>query len=244
MKHRSPFHPTVQAIPLCFALFLLLLCPVRAAGIETEIIEASGAANIQNNNLAQARDQALSLALRGAVEKVVSSAVSPQVLAARKAVVNEKIYPVTERYILNYRIVRETEQEGAYIVQVAATVDAGSLKADLRGLGVLGGPGEGRGKGKDVAEGTIGLIIQAAFASHYDLLAFQEMLAGTPPIHSVVIRFLSPERCEMTLESPENAQVVARELAKKRFKGMPLRVLQVDAASIRITMNRQGVSRD
>ena len=242
MKHRSPFHPTVQAIPLCFALFLFLLCPVRAAGIETEIIEASGAANIQNNNLAQARDQALSLAFHGAVEKVLLTAVSPQALAARRAVVNEKIYRVTERYILNYRIVREAEQEGAYLVQVAATVDTGSLKADLRSLGVLGGPGDG--KGKEGAGVTIGLIIQAAFASHYDLLAFQEMLAGTPPIRSVVIRFLSPERCEMTLESQENAQVVARELAKKRFKGMPLRVLQVEAASIRIAMNRQGVSRD
>lgn len=230
----------MRTFPLCFALLLLLLCPVQAAGIETEGIEASGAADIQNNNLAQAREQAISLALRGAVEKVLSSAVSPQVLAAKKAVVNEKIYPVTERYILNYRIVREAEQEGSYLVQVAATVDGGSLRADLRNLGVLGGQGEGKGP----AGVPIGLMIQASFASHYDLLAFRDMLANTPPIRSVVIRFLSPERCEMNLESSENAQVVARELAKKRFKGMPLRVLQVETASIRIAMNQQGVSRD
>jgi hypothetical protein len=240
MKHRSPFHPVMQGNILCFALFLLLLCPVQATGIETESIEASGAADIQNSNLAQAREQAISLALRRAVEKVLSSAVSPQVLAAGKAVVNDKIYPVTERYILNYRIVREAEQEGTYLVQVAATVDSGSLRADLRNLGMLGGQGEGKG-----ATGfTIGLIIQGSFASHYDLLAFREMLAGMPPIRSVVIRFLSPDRSEMNLESGENAQVVARELAKKRFKGLPLRVLQVEAASIRIAMNLQGVSRD
>jgi hypothetical protein len=240
MKHRNPFHLVTQGITLCFTLFLLLLCPAQAAGIETESIEASGAAEIQSNNIAQAREQAIFLALRGAVEKVLSSAVPPQVLAARKAVVNDKIYPVTERYILNYRIVREAEQEGAYLVQVAATVDAGSLRADLRTLGILGGPGEGKG-----APGfTIGLIIQGAFASHYDLLALRDMLAGTPPVRSVVIRFLSPDRSEMVLESSENAQVVARELAKKRFKGMPLRVLQVDAASIRIALNHQGVSRD
>jgi hypothetical protein len=87
-------------------------------------------------------------------------------------------------------------------------------------------------------------MIQGSFASHYDLLALRDLLAGTPPIRSVVIRFLSPDRSEMILESGENAQVVAREIAKKRFKGMPLRVLQVDAASIRIAMNHQGVSRD
>ncbi len=64
------------------------------------------------------------------------------------------------------------------------------------------------------------------------------------PSEALVIRFLSPDRSEMILESGENAQVVARELAKKRFKGTPLRVLQVDAASIRIALNHQGVSRD
>jgi len=240
MKHRSPFHPVAQGVTLFFALFLLLLCPARAAGIETESIEAAGAAEIHSSNIAQAREQAISLALRGAVEKVLSSAVPPQVLAARKAVVNDKIYPVTERYILNYRIVREAEQEGAYHVQVAATVDAGSLRADLRTLGILGGQGEGKG----VPGSAIALMIQGSFASHYDLLALRDLLAGTPPIRSVVIRFLSPDRSEMILESGENAQVVAREIAKKRFKGMPLRVLQVDAASIRIAMNHQGVSRD
>lgn len=237
MKHRNPFHPVTQGITLCFALLFLLLCPFLAEGIETESIEASGTADIQNSNLAQAREQAISLALRGAVEKAISSAVPQPVLAARKAVIQEKIYPVTERYILNYRIVREAEQEGSYLVHVAATVDAGSLRADLRNFGLLGGQAEGKG----TPGSAIMLIIQGTFASHYDVLAFRELLAGTPPIRSVVIRFLSPDRSEMVLESGENTQVVARELAKKRFKGTPLRVLQVDAASIRIAMNHQGV---
>jgi hypothetical protein len=237
MNHRNSFRPVTRRIILCFALFSLLFCPVQAAGIETESIEASGTADIQNGNLAQARDRAISLALRGAVEKVVYSAVSQPVSAARKAVIQDKIYPVTERFILNYRIVREAEQEGSYLVQVVATVDAGSLRTDLRNLGILGGQAEAKG----AAGSAITLIIQGTFASHYDVLAFRELLAATPPIRSVVIRFLSQDRSEMILESGESAQIVARELTKKRFKGMPLRVLQVDAASIRIAMNHQGV---
>lgn len=240
MKHRNPFHRAMKTLALCLALCLLLLCTGPAAGIETESVEAAGVADIQNNNLAHARDQAISHALRGAVEKVLSSIAPPQALAAKKPLVHEKIYAVTERYILNYRIVREAEQEGAYHVQVAATVDAGSLRADLRSLGLLGGQGEGKGS----AGVAIRLIVQASFASHYDLLAFREMLAGTPPIRSVVIRFLSAERCEMNLESADNAQVAARELGKKRFKGMPIRVLQVETASIQIAMGRQGVPRE
>jgi len=208
--------------------------------METESVEAEGSAAIHNNNLAQAREQAISLALRGALEKVLSSAVSPQILAAGKSVITDKVYPVTERYILSYRIVREAEQDGAYAVRIAATVDAGGLKGDLRSLGVLGWQGEQKtGPGYSIT-----LIVRGVLASHHDFLAFREMLAGMPPIRGVVTRFLSQDRFEMGLESAENPQIVARELSKRRFKGAPLRVLRVEAASIEIAIHQQGVSRD
>jgi hypothetical protein len=208
--------------------------------METESVEVEGSAAIHNNNLAQAREQAISLALRGALEKVLSSAVSPQILATGKSVITDKIYPVTERYILSYRIVREAEQDGAYAVRIAATVDAGGLRGDLRSLGVLGGQGEQRmGPGYSIT-----LIVRGALASHHDFLAFREMLAGMPYISGVVTRFLSQDRFEMGLESAENPQGLARELSKRRFKGAPLRVLRVEAASIEITIQTQGVSRE
>jgi hypothetical protein len=208
--------------------------------METESVEVEGSAAIHNNNLAQAREQAISLALRGALEKVLSSAVSPQILATGKSVITDKVYPVTERYILGYRIVREAQQDGAYAVRIAATVDAGGLKGDLRSLGVLGGQGEQRmGPGYSIT-----LIVRGALASHHDFLAFREMLAGMPYISGVVTRFLSQDRFEMGLESAENPQGLARELSKRRFKGAPLRVLRVEAASIEITIQTQGVSRE
>jgi hypothetical protein len=240
MKRCNPALIHAQRITLCLVFSLVFLCPAVAAGMETESVEAEGSAAIQNNNLAQAREQAISLALRGALEKVLSSAVSPQILAGGKSVITDKLYPVTERYILSYRIVREAEQDGAYAVRIAATVDAGSLKGDLRSLGVLGGQGEGRtGPGYSIT-----LIVRGTIASHHDFLAFREMLAGMPPIRGVVTRFLSQDRFEMGLESAENPQVVARELSKRRFKGVPLRVLRIEAASIEITIQNQGVSRE
>jgi hypothetical protein len=240
MKQPNPVQTCVQRITLCLVFSLVLLCPAVAAGLETESVEAEGLAAIQNNNLAQAREQAISLALRGALEKVLSSAVSPKNLAAGKSVIIDKVYPVTERYILSYRIVREAEQDGAYAVRIAATLDAGSLKGDLRSLGVLGGPGEERtGPGY-----SISLIVLGTLASHHDFLAFREMLAGVPLIRSVVTRFLSQDRFEMGLESVENPQVVARELSKRRFKGVPLRVLRIEEGSIEITIQKQGVSRE
>jgi hypothetical protein len=240
MKRCNPARTHAQRITLCLVFSLVLLCPAAAAGMETESVEAEGSAAIHNNNLAQAREQAISLALRGALEKVLSSAVSPQILAAGKSVITDKVYPVTERYILSYRIVREAEQDGAYAVRIAATVDAGSLKGDLRSLGVLGGQGEERtGPGTSIT-----LIVRGNLASHHDFLAFREMLAGMPPIRGVVTRFLSQDRFEMGLESTENPQGLARELSKRRFKGAPLRVLRVEAASIEITIQTQGGSRE
>jgi hypothetical protein len=240
MKSPNPARTHAQRITLFLVFSLVLLCPAAAAGVETESVEAEGSAAIQNNNLAQAREQAISLALRGALEKALSSAVPPQVLATRKSVITDKVYPVTERYILGYRIVREAEQDGAYAVRIAATVDVGSLKGDLRSLGVLVGQGEERtGPGY-----SISLIVRGSLASHHDFLAFREMLAGMPPIRGVVTRFLSQDRFEMVLESSENPQTVARELSKRRFKGAPLRVLRVEAASIEITIQNQGVPRE
>lgn len=240
MKRCNPARTHSQRLTLCLVFFLVLLCPAAAAGMETESVEAEGSAAIHNNNLAQAREQAISLALRGALEKVLSSAVSPQILAAGKSVITDKVYPVTERYILSYRIVREAEQDGAYAVRIAATVDAGSLKGDLRSLGVLGGQGEERtGPGTSIT-----LIVRGNLPSHHDFLAFREMLTGMPLIRSVVTRFLSQDRFEMGLESAENPQGLARELSKRRFKGAPLRVLRVEAASIEITIQTQGVSRE
>jgi hypothetical protein len=240
MKRCNPARTHSQRLTLCLVFFLVLLCPAAAAGMETESVEAEGSAAIHNNNLAQAREQAISLALRGALEKVLSSAASPQILAAGKSVITDKIYPVTERYILSYRIVREAEQDGAYAVRIAATVDAGGLKGDLRSLGVLGGQGEERtGPGYSIT-----LIVRGALSSHHDFLAFREMLAGMPPIRGVVTRFLSQDRFEMGLESAENPQGLARELSKRRFKGAPLRVLRVEAASIEITIQTQGASRE
>jgi hypothetical protein len=240
MKSSKPFCPIARGISLCYALFFFLLYPLAAAGIETESVEVDGTAVVQNSNLAQARDQAIANALRGALEKTLSSAVAQPVPASGKAAIHDKIYTVTERYILNYRILREAEQDGSYVVRVAATVDSGVLKADLRSLGVLGGQKEGRQSPGSV----VILIVQGTFAGHHDLLTFREMLAGMPPVRSVATRFLSQNRTEMILESGGDAQAVARELSKKRFKGVPLRVLRVEAASIEIAINNQGVSRD
>jgi hypothetical protein len=240
MKRPNPVRTDARRIALCLALVVILLFPAMAAGVETESVESEGSSAIQDANLAQAREQAISLALRGALEKVLSSIISPQILADRKSVISGKVYPVTERYILGYRILREAEQDGAYAVRIAATVDSGSLKGDLRNLGVPGGQAqEGKRHGF-----RIGLTVQGTFASHHDFLAFRDLLSDIPGVLGVSPAFISKNMTEWRLETSKNSQAIARELSKRRFKGMTLRIVQTGVELIVAIFSNQGVTRE
>jgi hypothetical protein len=241
MKLLNVDSPCGKGILLCLALMFLLSGTAFPAGTDTETVESEGLAAIQGGNLAQAREQALSLALRGAIEKTLATALTPQILAARKSTLAERVYPVTDRYILGYRIVREAEQDGSYLVKIAATVDAGGLKGDLRRLGVLA---SSAGEERAVPGHSVEIVGRGAFASHHDFLAFRDLVAGLPSVRAAVPQYLSADRFVMSLESAEGAQGLARELSKKRFKGAPVRVLRVEGASVEIAIQSHGGSRD
>jgi len=76
----------VRAILIGCALLLVLPAHFSAPAIERQSVEADGIAPIQGGNLAQARDRAMTQALRGAIEKTIRSSVPPETLDGRKAV--------------------------------------------------------------------------------------------------------------------------------------------------------------
>ncbi len=236
MNRLNPINPTLVAVLLGCTLMFFLTGPSTVPAEEQESVEADGTAVIQSSNLAQARELALSLALRSALEKVVASYTAPDAPAGRKAILNEKIYPSAERYIVRFRILREAEQDGAYAVKIAATVDAAGLKGDLRRYGVLAGKADEPRS----AEHQFVLSVQGAFASHHDYLAFRDMISGIPGIQSVTPVSIAPDRSEWCLQSTEGAQAVARDLSKRRFKGTALRVVQSGADAIVVTLNSKG----
>ena len=219
---------------------VLLLMVVLLPAMEQESVEADGVAAIQSSNLAQARDLAISHALRNALEKVVASIATPDVPAGKKSVLNEKIYPSAERYIVRFRILREAEQDGAYAVKIAATVDASGLKADLRRHGILAGQADAtRG-----AEHRFVLAVRGAFASHHDYLAFRDLVSGIPGVQSVWPVSIAPGLSEWRLLSSEGAPAIAREVSKRRVKGATLRIVQFDAETIVATFNGKGGFRE
>jgi len=240
MNRHNPARPALRAILIGCALLLLLPGPSAAPAMEQESVEADGVAAIQSGNLAQARDLALSQALRNALEKVIAASAPPDVLAGRKTVLNEKIYPSTERYIVRFRILREVEQDGAYAVKIAATVDAAGLKEDLHRYGIwVRKSGEIRGAGFRIA-----FVLQGSFASHHDYLAFRDLVSGIPGVQSVTPVLISPDASEWLLETSEKPEFIARELSKRRFKGTTLRIVQSGVEVIFAAFNSKGGSRD
>jgi len=219
---------------------LVLFGPAPASVAEQQAVEADGAAAIQGGNLAQARDQAISHALRSAIEKVIASSAAPDLPAGRKALLHEKIFPSTERYIVHFRILREAELDGAYAVRIAATVDAAGLRGDLRRHGILAGKAEEtRG-----AERRIMLSVRGSFAGHHDYLAFRDMISGIPGVQSATPASIAPRLSEWHLRSSEGAQGIARELSKRRFKGATLRIVQSGEDAIVVSLDSKGGNRD
>lgn len=238
-RHKRVSHALWATLIGC-ALSFFFFAPPAVPAMEQENVESDGVAAIQDSNLAQARDLAIAQALRSALEKVIASYAPPEVLAEGKPVLNEKIYPTAERYVVRFRILREAEQDGAYAVKIAAVIDAGGLKEDLHRNGVLvRKAGEIRGAGF-----RIGFVLQGSFASHHDYLAFRDLVSGIPGVQRVTPVSISPDASEWLLETSEKAELIARELSKRRFKGMTLRVVQSGVEVIFAAFNSKGGSRD
>ena len=236
MNRHNPQRPPVRAILIGSALLLILSALSPARAMERQSVEADGIAAIQGSNLAQARDRAMTQALRGAIEKTIRSSVPPEALAARQAVLDGKIYPSAERYIVHYRILREAEQDGSYAVRIAATVDVGVLREDLRRHGVPGVTAdEARG-----GDRRLMLAVRGTFASHHDYLVFRDLLSGIPGVQRVTPVSVAPEFCEWRLQASEGAPVIARELSRRKFKGTALHIVKTDAEGIVATFNGKG----
>ena len=240
MNRHNPTRPPVRSILIGCALLLVLPALSSAPAMERQSVEADGIAPIQGGNLAQARDRAMTQALRGTIEKTIRSSVPPEVLAGRKAVLDEKIYPSAERYIVEYRILREAEQDGSYTVKIGATVDADALRGDLRRHGVTGVTAdETRGAGHRFV-----LALRGSFAGHHDYLVFRDLLSGIPGVQRVTPVSIAPGLCEWRIQASEGAPVIARELSRRKFKGATLRIEHSDAEGIVATLNGKGGFRD
>lgn len=122
-----------------FLLFFLLVCsivPQAYAEPQSETLTVDGMAPLGGSRAA-ARDNAISDALRKAVEQSVGVMLSSETLVENSALVRDGIYSKSQGYIRQYRIVKESATGNDYLVTVMASVGVSELKNDLGALGLL-----------------------------------------------------------------------------------------------------------
>jgi len=140
MKNRRSALKRVFGMCVAVALFCLLLSPISGLAqqdMNSRIIEADGAGVVINDDLALARDNAINDSLRKAVEQAVGTVISSETIVQNYEVINDRIYARSQGYVQNYTLLKENVSDSLYRVQVRATVALGTIKDDLRALGLL-----------------------------------------------------------------------------------------------------------
>jgi hypothetical protein len=117
-------------------LFFLSLA-ATASGQQAQTITAEGVGAVMGGDRAIARDQAITDALRKAVEQAVGTMVSSETMVQNFQTLNDRIYTQTQGYIQNYRILSENAGPNIHQVIIQATVAMGNLEKDLQALGFL-----------------------------------------------------------------------------------------------------------
>lgn len=127
-------------ITCCIVILCHLMVPmvvVAQSETNSKVIEADGAGVVINNDLALARDNAINDSLRKAVEQAVGTVISSETIVKNFEVISDSIYAKSQGYIQNYKILKENVSDSLYRVTIRATVSMGSIKDDLRALGLL-----------------------------------------------------------------------------------------------------------
>jgi hypothetical protein len=131
---RRPF-----LIALLFTACILLLTAEGFSQDNDNIwtVETEGKGLITNDDVASARSNAISDALRKAVEQAVAALTPGQMIDKNSQAIRDQIYARSEQYIRDYRINRERQAQEVYAVDVRSAVFIDSIRDNLQTLGLL-----------------------------------------------------------------------------------------------------------
>ena len=121
-------------------LIWILLSPAKGLSQDNEdvkTISTEGASLIVNDNLAQARNNAIQDAIQKAVEQVIIALMPEKTASNQAQTIRDNFYTKAMEYIHDYRIISEKQQQTVYMVTVRSTLSVSSIRDDLQGLGIL-----------------------------------------------------------------------------------------------------------
>jgi hypothetical protein len=127
----------MKSLILCI-LFSISTLLYAQQSQEAQQVIANGLGAILAGDEVKAREDAISAALRNAVEQVVGTMIESDVLVENYQTVEDKIYTRTTGYVQQYDIISTNKQaDNVLEVTVRATVKLSDLRSDLQAIGVL-----------------------------------------------------------------------------------------------------------
>jgi len=211
--------------------FLFSVPAVFGEDVGVEELEAEAAGVIVNEDIVGARTNAIADSLRKAVEDAVRGLVDSEVLARHFKAVNSAIFSKPQNYIQNYRIVKESADGTLYAVQIKASVSVGSIKRDLKNLGLLTIE-----EGRQAAAATdIVSVIVTGIEDYSDFVRFREALKGeVGGIKNLYQRRMERGTATLDIEITGGVPALVDRLAVKKFRYFSLDVANVTENSITV----------
>lgn len=130
------------SLSLLLTVSILLLSPIEVYGASStgngsKTVTVTGMGEL-GDSVPMARDAAIKDGLRKSVEQIVGVFVESETMVSNFELLSDKIYTMSEGYVETYNVIEEGKLgKDLYKVKLEATVAQGSLKNDLRALGLL-----------------------------------------------------------------------------------------------------------
>ncbi|MFH2066441.1 MAG: hypothetical protein ABIK15_14665 [Pseudomonadota bacterium] len=106
---------------------------------DSKIVMVTGTGNIVQNDVAIAREEAISESLITAVGLVMSDVTPSDILVPNFQSLNEILYSHRDSFINGYRVLTEIKYKNRYRVLVQARVSVSKIREQLMGIGIMAG---------------------------------------------------------------------------------------------------------
>jgi hypothetical protein len=218
----------LRAACLLVLLVLALWPPAASAGpADTGFtVQVEGLAAVEGNNAAAARERAVADALQRAVERAAATLLPPETIAQQDALLRQRVYPETARFVETYRIIAESPSATLYQASVEAVIAREPLRQALVKLGLVAGP----------AAGPLGVVSVTARGAtrHAQLASLLGSLQQQGQAQRVRYRSLAPGVVTLEVETPLAPAALAEEISRVSVEGARISVASPDGRRLEV----------
>jgi hypothetical protein len=216
----------VLFLAIVIMLFLFQIVKAEEESTNSKTIVVIGTGIINENNIASAREKAISEGLVTAVGVVMADVVPLEIFVPNFQTLNEIIYTNTENFISGYRVLAETKHKNLYRVIVQAEVSVVKIKQELVKIGIMVREKE-TAKIKVIVEGTRVLS---------NFVKFRSALSSLDNVREIQSSEMKADKATVIVEYNGDVNTLAESLMLKSFESFGINISEVLPDQLRIVL--------